>query len=293
MPLEDFIIQVYCLVDNWLKKFPYPLRRRGPAPKLSDAEVITLEVVGEFLGHHEDKHAWNYFRRHWLEWFPNLPCRTTYVRQCANLWYVKQQIQQDLCRNMSVLGDNVHRVDGFSMPVCNFRRAKFSRLFKGYAGYGYCAAKNLHYYGFQGVLMVSGCGVVTGITVMPANLDESEGVYECLNGQTGLLAGDKGYIRPILKEELRSIGLDLQTPLRRNMKDSRPKKVVRELMRIRRLVETVIGQLSGRFDIERILARDTWHITVRTIRKVLSHTMAVFINWKAGNPPLQLEKLIT
>ena len=63
-------------------------------------------------------------------------------------------------------------------------------------------------------------------------------------------------------------------------------------MRERRLVETVIGQLTERFHIQRIRARDTWHLTVRVIRKVLSHTVAVFFNRMLGNTPLQLVNLI-
>jgi hypothetical protein len=85
---------------------------------------------------------------------------------------------------MNVMENGVHRVDGFPLKLCNFRRANHCRLFAGLAGYGYCAAKDQHYYGFQAVLVVSGCGVVTGINVMAANHDEVEGVGECLHGQT-------------------------------------------------------------------------------------------------------------
>jgi hypothetical protein len=35
------------------------------------------------------------------------------------------------------------------------------------------------------------------------------------------------------------------------------------LMKARRLVETVIGQLTERFHIEKVRARDTWHLTNR------------------------------
>jgi hypothetical protein len=293
MPLEDFIIWTYCLIDDWYKKLPHPLRQRGFSPAFSDAEVVTLEIVAEFLGYEQDKQAWEYFHRHWLEWFPKLPSRSTYVRQSANLWAMKQQLQADLCREMDVLKNNVHRVDGLPMKLCNFRRANHCRLFETQASYGYCASKDQHYYGFQAVLLVSAYGVVTGITVMPANLDEAEGVFDCLTaGQTGLMPGDKGFIRPILKAGLQAVGLNLQTPLRRNMKDTRPPEVVKELMRERRLVETVIGQLTERFHIQRIRARDTWHLTVRVIRKVLSHTVAVFFNRMLGNTPLQLVNLI-
>lgn len=50
MDLSTFIVAVFCLIDDRLKK-ERRIRRRGPAPKLSDSEVLTMEIVGEFLGH--------------------------------------------------------------------------------------------------------------------------------------------------------------------------------------------------------------------------------------------------
>lgn len=52
MPLEDFIITVFCWVEDHLETVlgNRRLRQRGFAPKLADSEVITLEIVGEFLG---------------------------------------------------------------------------------------------------------------------------------------------------------------------------------------------------------------------------------------------------
>ncbi len=48
MDLSTFIVAVFCLIDDRLKG--RRIRQRGPAPKLSDAEVLTIEIVGEFLG---------------------------------------------------------------------------------------------------------------------------------------------------------------------------------------------------------------------------------------------------
>jgi len=52
MLLEYFIISVYCWVDETLSNLTkgQQLRLRGFQPALSNAEVITLEVIGEFLG---------------------------------------------------------------------------------------------------------------------------------------------------------------------------------------------------------------------------------------------------
>jgi hypothetical protein len=51
MPLEDFIISVLCCVEQMWHESPAPsrLRERGAPPKLSDSEVLTMEIVGEFL----------------------------------------------------------------------------------------------------------------------------------------------------------------------------------------------------------------------------------------------------
>jgi hypothetical protein len=43
------------------------------------------------------------------------------------------------------------------------------------------------------------------------------------------------------------------------------------------LVETVIGQLTERFHIERIRARNLWHLANRVIRKLLAHTVKLGI----------------
>jgi hypothetical protein len=75
------------------------------------------------------------------------------------------------------------------------------------------------------------------------------------------------------------------------MEDLRQKSFTRWLVSTRRLVETVIGQLTDRFNIERVRARDLWHLTSRITRKVLAHTVAMVINKSLGNPPLKFELL--
>ena len=96
MPIEDFIISVFCCVEELMGKAcnGCKIRQRGFSPKLSDSEVITIEIVGEFLGFDTDKKIWEYFLRHWNHWFPKLSCRTTFVRQAANLWRIEQMLQK-------------------------------------------------------------------------------------------------------------------------------------------------------------------------------------------------------
>jgi hypothetical protein len=67
-------------VDDFMKVVG-KLRGRGPSPKLSDSEVLTMGIVVEFLGFGSDKAIYDYFRTHWLVLFPNLVYRTTFVRR--------------------------------------------------------------------------------------------------------------------------------------------------------------------------------------------------------------------
>ena len=104
--------------------------------------------------------------------------------------------------------------------------------------------------------------------------------------------GDKGYISSFLKTELRALGIQLETALRENMKDNRPKEWVKMLVRVRRLIETVIGQLAGRFHFEKIWARDMWHLMSRINRKLLAHTVCFWLN-RHNSEPLQINSLVS
>jgi hypothetical protein len=61
---------------------------------------------------------------------------------------------------------------------------------------------------------------------------------------------------------------------------------------IRKYVETVGSQLTEPFAIARIRAHDLWHFQQRLIRKVLAHTVGVFLNLQLKRDPLDLDGLI-
>ena len=294
MLLIDFIITVFCWIDDMFKKIIQgkKVRKRGPEPKLSDSEVMTMEIVGEFLSMDTDKGIHDYFHNHWQKLFPQIGDRSAFLRQSANLWAYKQQLHQMFVEQLVSVGHGIRIVDGFPMPVCNFRRAHFSKIFRPEADYGYCAAKNQNYYGFKGHLLIDENGVIVDLVVSAANKDEREAVFDMRKFIVQHLLGDKGYImNPLRKQELLQDGIVLHTPLRSNMVDTRDPKEVRMLNRVRRLIETVIGQLSERFHIEKIRARDLWHLTNRIVRKILAHNVCQFISRSLGLGNLQFDRL--
>ena len=47
MHLSPFIIAVFCELDEWFMG-QHKLPERGPKPTLSDSEVLTMQIVGQF-----------------------------------------------------------------------------------------------------------------------------------------------------------------------------------------------------------------------------------------------------
>ncbi len=78
MDLDGLMIGTYCVIDDGLKAWlgVRRLRQRGPEPVLADSEVLTevltMEVVGEYLGLDQDTELYSYFRRHYSHFFPAL-----------------------------------------------------------------------------------------------------------------------------------------------------------------------------------------------------------------------------
>ena len=141
--------------------------------------------------------------------------------------------------------------------------------------------------------MINSEGVITAATVTKANIDERESLWDLVDGIQGTIIADKGLIGADYKNELfQHTGIDLQTAVRSNMAENRSKEFIKLLISTRGIVETVIGQLTDRFQIEKVRARKLLYLTNRIARKVLPHTICAFINKKIGNPPLQFELLI-
>jgi hypothetical protein len=294
LPLVDlstFIVAVFCLIDDRLKDLGR-LRARGPAPTLCDSEVLTIEVVGEFLGLDEDTELLAYFRRHYAHFFPGLRQvhRTTFARQAANLWKVKERLWQELLAQVPH-DPTFALADSLPLPVCLFARAHRSRCFKGEAAFGKDALLKQTFYGFRVHMRVCWPGVISRFSVAPANTHELWALPELTERTSGLLVGDRNYHSPKAKEELATMGVKLLAPYSSKKRDPAPKRSVL-LSRFRYRIDTVFSQLVGRYSIKRVWARDLWHLVSRLLRKVLSHTVAFLLNHQMGNPPLQLSKLL-
>jgi hypothetical protein len=291
MDLSTFIVAVFCLVDDRLKDLGR-LRERGPTPTLCDSEVLTIEIVGEFLRLAEDTELFAYFRRHYAHYFPNLRYvhRTTFSRQAANLWKAKERLWQDLLSETPHDPD-LALADSFPLPACLFARAHRCSRFKGEAAFGKDALLKQTFYGFRVHVRVCWPGVITRFSIAPANAHELSVIPEVVESSSGIIIGDRNYHSPKTKEELACMGVELLAPYSSKKREPTPKRSAL-LSRLRYRIDTVFSQLTERYSIKRVWARDLWHLASRLLRKVLSHTVAFLFNHQLGNRPLQLSKLL-
>lgn len=293
MDLDSLIIAVFCLVDDALRRAtPTRLRQRGPRPLLADAEVLTIEVVGEHLGLDRDAELFAYFRRHYGHFFPRLRevHRTTFARQAANLWKVKEALWQHLLPETG--GDpSWAMVDSFPLAVCRFGRAPRSRRFRGEAGFGKDHAAKATIYGFRLHARVCWPGVVTRLSLAPAGAADLALLEELTDATAGVCLGDRAYWQPELAGWLRGQGVEMLAPFKKAASDPTPERG-RRITSIRYRVETVFSQLCERLSIKRVWARDLWHLSSRLLRKVLAHTLMVVLNRAQGNDPLRLAQLL-
>lgn len=294
MDSDSLIIAVFCLLDDALPRVTRGrLRRRGPRPVLRDSEVLTVEVVGEYLGLDRDAEVFSYFRRHYGHFFPGLRAvhRTTFARQAANLWRVKEALWQRLLEQTGC-DPAWAMVDSFPVAVCRFARAPRSRRFRGEAGFGKDHTIKQTFYGFRLHARVCWPGVVTRLSVCPAGVADAAVLEELTDGTAGVCLGDRAYWAPELHARLRGRGLEMLTPFRKAGSDPDPERS-RRISSIRYRIETVFGQLCERFRVKRVWARDLWHLSSRLLRKVLAHTAAIILNRAQGNEPLRLAELFT
>jgi Transposase DDE domain len=271
--LEEALIVLYLLVDDAYRivTFGGRVRQRGPEAKLSDVEVLTMEVFGEQQGRHHDAAIHRYFAGHWRPFFPDLGSYQAFARQCVASSLIKQRILDRLFP----ASDTIHILDGFPIPVCRARRGKRCRTFRGEAAWGYCATKNERFYGLRGHLVIDPVGLAVAFTVTAANVDEREVVANLHDTVRGLLIGDKGFISGDLQAEAAAHDIDLQTPLRTNMPDPRDPDPLARLMRIRRAVETAIGKLAEMFAAQTTKARDLRGFVNRMAGKLLAYNFSL------------------
>jgi Transposase DDE domain len=296
MNLDDCIITCFCVIDVMMPMITKDqrLRARGPAPKLSDSEVITMEVVGSYLGLSQDQGLFDSFGRHYAHFSPALVGlhRTIFVRQTANLWAIKERLWCWLRDEVITYDPTMSIVDSVPLPVCRFARAPWCIRFRGQASYGLDHADRQTLYGFRVHALSRWPGLLTRMFLAPASVADGEIAPLLLQGTTGVVLGDRNYWLPDLQAFLRTQGIGLQA---RSAKRIRPKPQRTRVLfwgAFATLSTRNASQLTDRCQMKRVWARGVWHLRNHLLRSILMHTVCFFFNQQDGASCLQFDRLV-
>ena len=217
--LNTLVTALYVQVDDLLKANPdrVPWRPQvGIAPRISDAELVTLAVAQALLGFTSEARWLRFGHIHLRDLFPYLPGQPGYNKRLRKLVGTLSWLIRALGTRTSMFGDDVWIAD--STPVeCGRSRetAKRSDL-AGFAEYGYCASHSRYFWGLRLHLLCTLHGLPIAAAVTGAKADERHVLLGMLDDAdlahqiagTTLIA-DKNYYGHDFETTLTAAGIDL------------------------------------------------------------------------------------
>jgi hypothetical protein len=292
---DDFCLWMYTLVDDlWLKIAPL-FQRPGPKPECSDSELITLALVGECRGWDVETEMLSYWQEH-HNLFPIIPSQSRFNRRRRNLAQAFNLIRRVVLQTLDLAGDNQGIIDSLPVPVVQFYLVPGSTGdWKAFgAAFGKVSSRKETIFGFKLHLLITLGGLILDFELAPANASDLEVGFEMLSEHTDLqVLGDKGYISADKAADLLAKNrLRLSTLPRANQKQQISPALQHLFNAVRQLIETVNGQLSEQFHIEKNHAHTFWGLVTRLYCKLTAHTLCIYINRLLGKPDfLQIKAL--
>src|SRR5947209_1313889 len=208
---EDLFLVVYCLVDDWTKvrygSANAPRKRRGPrSDEFSDAEALTVLLVGE-LCHCPRERAWlRQVRASYRSLFPHLPEPSRFGRRAERARELLRHLRAAILAWADADLEPVRLLDSFPLPLCACYRLGQSTLPISGATFGYNASKKQFFHGLHPQLLLTGSGFIDDLILAPGNcndtpalafyLDECVELGRQLAGQVWIM--DNGYSNPEL-----------------------------------------------------------------------------------------------
>src|SRR5664280_1860415 len=140
--MDTFATALYVKIDDELATNPSLRIWRpevGIAPKLSDAELLTMAVLQALLGFTSETRFLRYARKHLGGYFPYLPHQSGYNKRLRRAQAQLNALIRVLGQDTDLWDDDTWVID--STPVeCGRSRPTARRSdLAGFAGYGYCA----------------------------------------------------------------------------------------------------------------------------------------------------------
>ena len=278
LPTAELFVHVYVLVDDALGGGAVPVPRRpGPAPRCSDAEVLTVALVRHLLGRPSERAFLAEVGRDWRAYFPVLPRQSEFNRRVRWLWGAFEGLRQRV--TAAVPEDPWQQVDTTAVPVKHPSRVRGTDAWGGpgglVAGFGFDAAHREWFYGFRLAVRTDlGSRIVRTWGLVPAAVDERAAADGLLAGAApaGLLL-DRGFLSATWAAAHRARGTRVVHAPGRAERRRLPRSTRRPVAALRNRIETTIGELTETLGLARHRAKTIWGLLTRAAATLLAHAL--------------------
>lgn len=250
-------------------------------PKLSDIELIALNLTSEYLGIDSE-----------CELFRRLPEhikarieRSVYHRRKKRLFFYIESLRVQMAEQI-IGNDNYFIIDSMPLEVCKMSRSNRSTIctesITSSPNHGYCASQQMRFYGYKLHSVCSSTGVFKSFDLTAASVhdihylnDVKQQINDCV------LIGDKGYLSHSIQVDLfEKRNIKLEVPMRKNQFNF--KQMQWPLRKARKRIETLFSQLCDQFQIRRNYAKTFAGFKSRILSKLTALTVIQWINYQEG-----------
>lgn len=269
------ISDIFCLVDEFCKDFDTKTESfiLGSAPKrppvMSKSEVISICLFFHLSGFRCFKHFYLFYvQRHMQAEFPNTVSYNRFVELSQSVILPMTIFLKTCCLGQCT---GISFVDSTPIRVCNNKRIKRNKVFKGIAAVGKSTMG--WFYGFKLHIVINDKGELLNFAITQANVDDREPLKNenFLKAVFGKLFADKGYISEKLSNILFVNDIHSITSIRNNMKNSLMTMSDKIMLRKRSVIETVNDELKNMCQVEHSRHRSFVNFVSDTIAGLIAY----------------------
>lgn len=248
------ITDIFCVIDEFCQNFKQNTenfilgKKSKRPPRMSDSEVICILILFHLGGFRCLKHFYLFYvQQHMQSEFPATVSYSRFVELSQKVVLPMTIFLKTCCLGKC---SGISFVDSTPIRVCNNKRIKRNKVFKGIAEVGKSTMG--WFYGFKLHIVINDRGEILNFAITQANVDDREPLKNesFLKAILGKLFADKGYISKKLTDILFVSGIHLVTSIRNNMKNSLMTMRDKILLRKRSVIETVNDELKNICQVE-------------------------------------------
>ena len=288
-------------IDVLCKGLRIPSRKSRPGrkPEYSDKFILKLVIIQHLLGFTSERSFLRFVPELKCLGFAKLPDQSQYNRRAKGLKPITEKLISKIQDYLNINRSKIRVLDTAPVPVVRLSRAKRRKILtdKRQVSIGYCAAQRTHYCGLKLNLVVNHQWIPCQHYLKPANKSDLRCLQEILSEKKNIkdvvLVADKGYLSSSNKELVKKRWqITLITGYRRNQKKQNTQRE-KQLLKKRKIIETVIGQLKDQMNIDNLRAKTYQGLSSRIDNIIFTYLFGVYFNKKHGRNPLNLKSILT